>query len=240
MTIDPDVEDNHRKHPDRDTIRWAAVGEVVQKCATKLMNQDYTPVEDEEPNAFNLFLPDNFSLTPEEHNIVQSWFWGGEMLRNDPWCDTNSNGRHRLWNVWKASPHLILPIYSELLRMEDEIPFMNEEFARDLPVNAKAGTLKVPADAPVRARSTAYFKQLESYAAKLPETSEDDFENHPVTYESPEEEAPEPVEREPAGSPASQQYEPESAVPQRAPQERAFQHDKPRTKFAGWIKRLFG
>lgn len=220
LTTDPDVEDQKQRHADRDTIRWAAVGEVVQEFGTKLMKQDYAPVEDEEATVFEMFLPDYFSLTPAEKKIVRDWFWGAEKVRNDPWDDSAQNGRHRLWNVWKASPEIILPIYSELLLWEDSVPAMGEEFVQSILLSSKVGTLKVPADAPVRARSTAYFSHLESNAAKLPNTPENDLDIHLLTYNM-DEESSAPVEREPSVGTALQQ-------------------DKPQKKRTGWFWRLFG
>lgn len=220
LTTDPDVEDQKQRHADRDTIRWDAVGHVVQEFGTHLMNQDYAPVGDEEPTVFELFLPDSFSLTPAEREIVTAWFWGAERVRNDPWDDSAQNGRHRLWNVWKASPDMILPIYSELLLYEDDIPHMDEEFAQSILLSSKVGTLKVAADAPVRARSTAYFAQLESNAAKLPNTQENDLDIHLLTYIETDKESSTPTERKPSVG-------------------TTLHKDQPQKKRSSWFRRLF-
>ncbi len=36
-------------------------------------------------------------LTETERHIVHAWFSGGEAVQVDPWWDTITNGRHRLW-----------------------------------------------------------------------------------------------------------------------------------------------
>lgn len=172
--VDPDVEDGRQRWEDRDTIRWQLIAEVVQELGAKLANHEYPAVQEEDSTVYDLSAPERVALTPEERKIVAKWFSNVEAPRADPWADHLENGRHRLWNVWKAAPDSVLPILSDLLLWEDSIAEMGEEFARSILLSSKVGTLQMAGNAPVRGRSVAYFEHLDRNALRLPSTPEND------------------------------------------------------------------
>lgn len=172
--VDPDVEDGRRRHISGELIRWAAVGEIVQELGGGLARQEFQKIIDEDGIRFEVVTADRFAMTKAEKQIVASWFTDGEAPCSDPWENSLVNGRHRLWGVWGAMPEVALPVLSDHLLYEGSVDHMGEEFGQLLYLSSKIGLLKVPLDAPVRARSTAYFDRLEVRASQAPATFEAD------------------------------------------------------------------
>ena len=170
--VDPDEADGGQRHADRDTIRWGAVGEIIQELGGKLARQEFHRQDDEDEGHFELVADDRLELSEVERKIVTSWFSDAEAPQGDPWLDNLVNGRHRLSGVWKTDPNATLPILSDHLMYEDSIDVMGEEFEQGLFLSSKIGLLKISEEAPVRARSIHYFERLEHHARQAPTTPE--------------------------------------------------------------------
>lgn len=54
-------------------------------------------------------------LTETEQRIVKSWFSAAEAVRLDPWFDSITNGRHRLWNTLDHFADRLVPVAGDAL-----------------------------------------------------------------------------------------------------------------------------
>lgn len=220
---DPDTEDGHQHHHDRDTVRWRLIGSVVQDLGSQLNNQAHRSLRHEDPMGVHLYALTEF-LTAAERQIVTSWFSEWEAPRADVWDKALGNGRHRLWNVWRASPDAVLPISSALLPYEDSVLGSDGELAEQIWLSSKIGIQRIGADAPVRMRSSAYFRHLERNASHLPDSSERTVDAC-LALKVPDAATKDEL-------PGQSQAVPPVATP--APQ------DEPRPAKRGWLTRLFG
>ena len=115
---DPDVDDGRQRWDDRDQLDWAGVGEAVVAVWSWLASGEADP---DEPAT--VVVPAPWVLPPAEAAVVRSW-WAAEAPQGDVWSDELTNGRHRLWNVWRVAPAARLPIRSDTLGYMDDVPGM--------------------------------------------------------------------------------------------------------------------
>lgn len=158
---DPDVDDGRVRWPDRDERQWTAVASLVEAVARAIASGGHD-VDDDDP-AVATVPADVGALGPVDRKIVTSWFRAGsEAPSGDPWEDGLTNGRHRLWNAWRAAPDALLPIYSDTLAGLDDAPVMGEQFAAVVAQSAADGLRDVPAG-PAN-RSPRYVDELRRVA----------------------------------------------------------------------------
>ncbi len=118
---DPDVKNGKLRHLDRFGINWTAMANAAQYNGQRVINRDVYVDE----GGVQVFELDVSSLGATEAQIVQSWF--SKMIecpRGDPGDAKPSNGRHRLWTSWTACSSALLPIHSDFLTYEDQIPYV--------------------------------------------------------------------------------------------------------------------
>lgn len=140
---DPDADDGHLRHRDRDERQWAAIAGIVESVGRALASGGHETDEDDPTVA--LVPADVADLAPADRNIVTSWFRAGsEAPSTDPWDSSLTNGRHRLWNVWLAAPDALLPVYSDTLAGLDEVPSMGEHFAAVVAQSVIDGLRQMP------------------------------------------------------------------------------------------------
>lgn len=160
---DPDEDDGRVRHADRDERGWAAIATAVGTVAQSIACDEHD-VDDEYPN-MALVPVDLTGLGMEDKRIVKSWFRAGsEAPSTDPWKDTLTNGRHRLWATWQAEPNALLPVYSDLLVYLDDVPLMDDEFARVLRQSAFDGLRQMPSGP--ASRSPRYVSELRRVASE--------------------------------------------------------------------------
>lgn len=140
---DPHEDDQRVRHHDRDERAWPAIAGVVQTAARAIAYGGH-PVDEEDPTVA-LVEVDVDGLDPTDRRIVSSWFRAGsEAPSADPWEDALTNGRHRLWAVWRAVPSAVLPVYSDTLAYLDDVPLMGPEFAAVVQQSALDGLRRLP------------------------------------------------------------------------------------------------
>lgn len=140
---DPDVDDGRVRWPDRDQRQWTAVAGVVDAVGRAIAYGGHD-VDEEDPTVA-LVPVDMARLAPADRNIVRSWFRAGaEAPSGDPWDDSLTNGRHRLWNAWRAAPDALLPVYSDTLAGIDDAALMGEQFAAVVAQSAVDGLRELP------------------------------------------------------------------------------------------------
>lgn len=158
---DPDTDDGNQRSMDRDEPEWSTIATIVETVGRALVNGDHDVDEDDPTLA--LVPVDIAGLAPADQNIVTSWFQAGVRAPwGDPWDDCLTDGRHRLWNAWRAAPDALLPIYSATLVGLDDIPFMNERFAAEVARSAAEGLRKIPTG--TAHRSPRYVDELRHVA----------------------------------------------------------------------------
>lgn len=121
---DPDVEDGHQRHADRDLIDWGSIGDTVSAVWRQLNAAQALSggARDDSQSLSGWADLDESSLGAVEIHIVRSWFSDDEAPRCDAWDDDVDDGRHRLWNVWASRPGLELPVASPTLESLDDGP----------------------------------------------------------------------------------------------------------------------
>lgn len=138
--VDPDAQDKHQRHRDRDTIRWALIADAAQECADQLAG--VSPGAD---GKATLSIQDR-GLTEIESRILVDWF-GHAPVETEPGISWPTNGRHRMWGCWQASPEAVLPICSGRLKALEQWHRANEGGANsddhlDLDVDLRESALK--------------------------------------------------------------------------------------------------
>lgn len=109
--VDPDADRRPRWH-DRDTLNWKAIGDAVESAGRRLIAGEFSMDEAGDCSLTINLEPYRFSAAEVE--TVASWFWIAGP-HGDPSITKPTDGRHRLWNVWKHNPHALLPISSDAL-----------------------------------------------------------------------------------------------------------------------------
>ncbi|WP_454150963.1 hypothetical protein [Microbacterium lacticum] len=107
---DPDIEDGHQRHADRDAQRWPLIASVVARVGDALAAGAWQ--QDPDVEGYGLVALDGYpgDLTRTEQDIVAAWFRSSEAVQFDPWFEPLTNGRHRLW---ATMPHFgagLIPI----------------------------------------------------------------------------------------------------------------------------------
>jgi hypothetical protein len=98
---DPDKDDGHPRWPSYDQD-WKAIGTTVCSVADAIADLSYT-VDPDFPTIGTVTV-ETPPLGPLEKKIVKSWFSYGMAPTHDPWSAGLTDGRHRLWHTFKASP----------------------------------------------------------------------------------------------------------------------------------------
>lgn len=150
---DPDQEDCRIRWHDR--VNWAAVAAVVSRAGVALTHANRGGIVE---------LPlDDSDLGEGERSIVKSWFVGlaGSPIA-DPWSDALTDGRHRLWNAWHATPDALLPIHSALLPYELDAPSMGQTFTTQIAMCARGGLTTTSQR--ILSRSPLYASELRRLA----------------------------------------------------------------------------
>lgn len=109
--VDPDAGKRPDWH-DRDILNWKAIGDAVESAGRRLIAGEFSMDEAGDCSLTINLEPYRFSVAEAE--TVASWFGVAGPL-GDPGITKPSDGRHRLWNVWKHNPHALLPINSDAL-----------------------------------------------------------------------------------------------------------------------------
>jgi hypothetical protein len=145
---DPDVEDGHPRHADCDDRDWAGIATAVQDVMAEVVagRGRIELIYEDEPSEGNHLVVDADleHLDATDQDIVTEWFWHQCGPIADPWDDRLVNGRHRLWNAWKAAPQAALPVESALLKYLDDIPLMDGGFAAGIYRGAMEGIELMP------------------------------------------------------------------------------------------------
>lgn len=163
---DPDVDEGAQRHPDRDELDWEAIADAVENAGWRLSAGDLSVDEDGDE-----WLPIDVSrLEAKERVVVRSWFPPARGPKSDAGRERLIDGRHRLWNAWKARPDAVLPINSSVLGGVDEIPHvagMAEALRIDIAEVLEA------ADYAVLERSPMYHRELRRWGGLPPEGHRD-------------------------------------------------------------------
>lgn len=109
--VDPDAGKRPEWH-DRDTLNWKAIGDAVESAGRRLIAGEFSMDEAGDYSLTINLEPYRFSAAEAE--TVASWF-GDAGPHGDPGITKPTDGRHRLWNVWKHNPRALLPINSDAL-----------------------------------------------------------------------------------------------------------------------------
>lgn len=158
---DPHEDDRRVRHQDRDERAWPAITAIVQAVGQALAQGGYL-VHEEDPTVA-VVSADAPVMAAEDVRIIKSWFRAGaEAPAAEPWDDTLTNGRHRLWAAWRAVPDALLPVHSDLIAYVDDMPFMGPDFAATISQSALDGLRQMPA-APA-ASSPRYIEELRRVA----------------------------------------------------------------------------
>lgn len=158
---DPDVDDKRIRWSDRDERAWSTIATEVEKIALLLQQGEYEVNDD--GDAYAVVDVDTDGLAEEDRELIAEWFSGvGLSPCGDPWVGELVDGRHRLWNAWKAAPHVLLPIHSDLLADQDSSALLPVEFSQTLKRSAASGLQRVPAG--VAARNPRFIEQLRQLA----------------------------------------------------------------------------
>ncbi|QIM17595.1 hypothetical protein G7066_00685 [Leucobacter coleopterorum] len=116
VSSDPDVDDGGRSRwDDRDQQRWILIAEVVADVGDALANGGWETDDENDLYGFVNIDRDSSSLTATELKIISSWFRHAEAVRVDPWFDSLTNGRHRLWATLPHFAERQVPICSDAL-----------------------------------------------------------------------------------------------------------------------------
>lgn len=145
---DPDVDDQRQRWAGRDEPDWAAIAAAVQHVMDEVVagRGRIEPMDEDEPEAGEHIVVDVHldHLDAEGQEIVREWFDNHTGPVADPWEDSLENGRHRLWNSWRAASDAVLPVHSALLLWLDSIPRMNDDFAVSIYRGAMEGLELIP------------------------------------------------------------------------------------------------
>lgn len=154
---DPDADEGHLRHRDRDERQWTTIARIVETVGRAIAGGVHD-VDEDDPTVARVPVAVD-GLTPADRNIVTSWFRAGSQAPwGDPWEDSLTNGRHRLWNVWRAAPDAQVPVYSATLVGLDDVPLMGEQFAAVVAQSAADGLRQMPAGPATR--SPRYVDEL--------------------------------------------------------------------------------
>ncbi|MWV75927.1 hypothetical protein C5C31_11700 [Rathayibacter rathayi] len=124
---DPDIDDRGCRHPDRDDVDWTAVAAAATSISS-LLRAGQLDASDGEGSGFVATVP-GLTLRLRELEILESLFTVAEAIRGDLWDEGVVNGRHRLWNIWRAAPDALIPVRSDLLDHTDDIDSQGDTFA---------------------------------------------------------------------------------------------------------------
>ena len=115
VPVDPDVEDGHQRHADRDEQRWPLIASVVARVGDALAAGSWQVDPDVEGRG--LVALDGYpgDLTRTERAIVSAWFSSAEAVQFDPWFEPLTNGRHRLWATMPYFGAGLIPVRGDAL-----------------------------------------------------------------------------------------------------------------------------
>lgn len=145
----PDIDDRRVRHADRDDIDWKAVA-AAATAISALLRAGQLDASDGGASGFVATVP-GLTLRLRELQILESLFTYAEAIRGDLWDEGVINGRHRLWNIWRAAPDALIPVRSDLLDYTDDIESQGEAFAAIVADSARTGLHQLPAEVGQRA-----------------------------------------------------------------------------------------
>ena len=115
VSTDPDVDDGRLRWSDRDRQRWALIAGVVADVGDALAEGAWDTDSENDQYGFVSVHLDSGTLTATELKITSSWFQQAEAVRVDPWSDSLTNGRHRLWATLPHFQRRQVPVCSDAL-----------------------------------------------------------------------------------------------------------------------------
>lgn len=156
---DPDVEDGSQRHADRDEVDWRAIGTLLTSISASLADGGWSIDHDELSGELAIIaVSENPGLVLRDLEVLESFFSAAEKVCGDPSSEDLTNGRHRLWNIWKHLPDAHLPIGSAHLSFQDDLDDLRDEDRAHF-YEASAELLRATPEAVAR-RSPAYMRAL--------------------------------------------------------------------------------
>lgn len=117
ISSDPDVEDGHRRWPDRDTLNRPLIVQAVIEVSNALAAGDWEADQDEDH--YGRIAIRTTGLSKTENAVAQSWFKRSQSVRWDPWFWPLTDGRHRLWATMNEFGAELVPIAGDALGYAD-------------------------------------------------------------------------------------------------------------------------
>lgn len=113
---DPDQRDRCApRWNDASEERWSLITDTVAAVGDELAAGRWTIDEDDDTYYGTVAVPVPEPLTETERHIVISWFSAAEAVRVDPWFESITNGRHRLWNTRAHFGDRLVPVAGDAL-----------------------------------------------------------------------------------------------------------------------------
>jgi hypothetical protein len=133
------LDDDAQDYPDSGEIRWHALGVILTEVGEALATGRYTYSDDvSDTIEIPVHTTPADGLTQRELQILESWS-DESVPTDDPWADNLSDGKHRLWAIWKHHPEAVIPIRSNLLTdAADMLPAASAYQATALAVSIRA------------------------------------------------------------------------------------------------------
>ena len=105
---DPDAEDGYERSYRSGPADWTLIADMMTDISGQLRTASFEVV------AIKLEPPESIP----SFDAILAWFSLGDMVLGDP--GNLINGRHRLWNSWRARPDAVLPIRSAIRTIVSE------------------------------------------------------------------------------------------------------------------------